>query len=109
MAFWIGACECGLRLPWATSLKDRRQIVRSIVDGARVRFNLSSADLGPNGSFRDAVLGFTVSGSDAAEIDERMDFLEKYLEQCEDAGEFVITGITREVFAYGDISYRQDK
>lgn len=105
MAFWIGACECRIRLPWAESLKDRRQVVRSLKDGARAKFNLSSSDLGPNGSLKEAVLGFAACGSSAAEINERLNFLEKYLEQCEASGEFEISGIVREVFTYGDISY----
>lgn len=106
MTFWIGACECVLRLPWAVSLKDRRQVVRSLTDGARAKLNFSAADLGPDGSPKEATLGFTACGSSASEIKDRLGFLEKHLEQCEASGEFEITGITREVFTYGDISYR---
>lgn len=104
MVFWIGAAECSLSLPWATSLKDRRQIVRSLTDGARARFNISTADLGPGGAHQRAILGFTFAGSCASELGERLNFLVKFLEQCESGGEFEIIDITREVFTYGDIS-----
>lgn len=104
MAFWIGACRCRLSLLWAASLKDRRQVVRSLTDGVRSKFNISVSDLGLNGSYQDVTMGFIAAGSSAAEIEERLGCLEKYLEQCETAGEFEISEITREVFTYGDIS-----
>lgn len=106
MTFWIGACECRLRLLWAASLKDRRHVVRSLTDGARAKFNISTADLGSYNSFSEAVLGFVAAGASASEIGERLYFLEKYLEQCEASGEFEMAEITREVFTYGDISYK---
>lgn len=86
------------------SLKDRRQIVRSLTDGARAKFNISTADLGPDGALRETSLGFSAAASSPAELEERLNFLEKYLEQREALGEFEITDITREVFTYGDIS-----
>ncbi len=32
MPFWIGVAECSLRLPYAGSLKERRHVVRSILE-----------------------------------------------------------------------------
>lgn len=104
MTFWIGAYQCRLKLLWAASLKDRRHVVRSLTEGACSKFNISASDLGLNGSYQDVALGFTAAGSSAAEIEDRLNCLEKYLEQCETAGEFETTEITREVFTYGDVS-----
>lgn len=104
MVFWIGAVKCRLNLSWSSSLKDRRQVVRSLTDGARAKFNVSPADLGPNGAHQEAELGFAAAGSSAAELEDRLDILEKFLERCEAGGDFEIVEITREVFTYGDIS-----
>lgn len=104
MTFWIAAAECRLRLPRAASLKDRRRVVRSLTDGARAKFNVSVADLGPDGAHQEAALGFLAAGSAAAELEERLNFLEKFIRQSEADGEFEILEITREVFTYGDIS-----
>lgn len=106
MIFWIGASRCSLSLTWSSSLKDRRQIVRSIIEGARSKFNISASDLGPDGAHSEALLGFTASGSSASEVEGRLDMLEKNIEQQEDGGAFEILEITREVFAYGDLSHR---
>ncbi len=46
MAFWIGVAECSLRLPYAGSLKERRHVVRSILDGVRNRFSSLRQTLG---------------------------------------------------------------
>lgn len=104
MVFWIGAVKCRLRLPWSSSLKDRRQVVRSLTDGAQTKCNVSPADLGPSGAHQEAELGFAAAGSAAAELEKRLDILEKFLERCEAGGHFEIVEITREVFTYGDIS-----
>ncbi len=104
MSFWIGAAECSLRLMYAGSLKERRHIVRSLLDGVRARFCISSADLGPTDTWQQAELGFTAAGSSPSELDERLRNLESFLIQREADGEFEILHFTREVFAYGDLS-----
>ena len=83
--------------------------MRSILDGVRSRFSISPADLGPYNTWNAAELGFSASASSPAELEERLDNLEKFLGQKEETGEFEIIFFTREVFAYGDISYRQNK
>lgn len=108
MSFWIGAAVCSLKLPFAESLKDRRHVVRSLIDGVRSRFSISPADLGPDGVWHHAELGFTAAGSSRAEIVTRMENLKNFLSQREDGGEFEITDYTQEVLDYADISDQQD-
>ena len=53
-----------LHLPMAQSLKDKRMVVRSIVDGARHRFRVAAAEVGGLDEWQRAELGFaTVAGS----------------------------------------------
>ncbi len=53
-----------LHLPMAQSLKDKRMVVRSIVDGARHRFRVAAAEVGGQDEWQRAELGFvTVAGS----------------------------------------------
>ena len=107
--FWIGAAKCSLRLPYAGSLKERRHVVRSLLDGVRSRFSISAADLGHAAVWQNADLGFTAASSSSSELDERLSNLENFLSQREEDGDFEIVDFTREVFAYGDISDRQDQ
>lgn len=106
MPFWIGTADCSLRLPYAGSLKERRHVVRSLVDGVRSRFNMSSADLGPPDIWHNANLGFVAAGSSPSEIEERLMNLEKFLVCREADGDFEIVNFTWEVIAYGDLSDR---
>lgn len=60
----IATLEVRLHLPDARSLKDKRQVVKSILDRARHRFQVAAAEVDENDVHRIAVLGFAaVSGS----------------------------------------------
>ena len=60
----IGALYVRLHIPEAKSLKDKRQVVRSILDRARSRYHVAAAEVGENDILRIAELGFaSVSGS----------------------------------------------
>ena len=60
----IGALYVRLHIPEARSLKDKRQVVRSVLDRARSRYHVAAAEVGANEKHRIAELGFTsVSGS----------------------------------------------
>jgi len=60
----IGSCTFYLSIPWAKSLKDKRQCVKSIVEKMKNKFNISVAEIGENDNHNTAFLGFAcVSGS----------------------------------------------
>ena len=60
----IGSCSFYLRVPWAKSLKDKRQCVKSLTERMKNKFNISVAEIGENDSHNTAFLGFVcVSGS----------------------------------------------
>jgi uncharacterized protein YlxP (DUF503 family) len=63
-----------LHLPAARSLKEKRMVVKSIVDGARHRFRVAAAEVGHLDQWQRAELGFAVvSGSErqaVAVVDE---------------------------------------
>ena len=41
----VGTCEVTLRIPWALSLKDKRMVVKSLVEKTRHKFNISIAEV----------------------------------------------------------------
>ena len=53
-----------IRIEGAHSLKDKRQVVRSVKDGLRTRFNVAVAELDANGLWNRATIG-VVSVSDS--------------------------------------------
>jgi uncharacterized protein len=68
-----------IRIPTAHSLKDRRQVVRSLLDGARRRFGVSAAEVGGQDTWQRADLGFAVVASSARIARETVDELDRFL------------------------------
>ncbi len=59
----VGCLFVRLHIPNARSLKDKRQVVRSILDRARSRYRVAAAEVGENDVHKIAELGFSsVSG-----------------------------------------------
>ena len=76
MAIQVLALEVDIRIPHATSLKDKRQVVRSLLDIARNRLKISAAEVDSQDAHQRAVLGFSAVSSSAAELEELMDRVE---------------------------------
>jgi len=53
-------------IPHAASLKDKRQVRRSLVDKTRQRFNVSVAEVGTQDIYQTLTLGIAVVSGDAA-------------------------------------------
>jgi uncharacterized protein YlxP (DUF503 family) len=73
------AFEVEIRIPASQSLKDRRQVVRSLVSVARERFHVSAAEVGGQDTWQRATLGFAVVGSEGRIVQQTVDELERYL------------------------------
>lgn len=77
----IGACVVTLHLPASGSLKDKRQIVRSLVERLRRRFNVAVAEVEEQDAWQTAVLGLTVVSNEAGHARQQLD---RVLEAIED-------------------------
>lgn len=62
----VGVLNVGLLVVDSNSLKDKRQVVKSLLDGIRNRFNVSAAELGELGTWRRAVIGVACISNDQA-------------------------------------------
>ena len=60
----IGFLTLELRIEHAQSLKDKRQVVRSLKDRLRAHFNVATAELNPSNLWNSATIG-VVSVSDS--------------------------------------------
>jgi uncharacterized protein len=76
---FVLAMEVDMRIADARSLKDKRQVVKHLVEGARRRFAVSAAEVGRQESWQRAVLGFAVVTSSAHVADEVMDDVDRFL------------------------------
>jgi len=64
----VGSARVQLLIREARSLKDKRQVVRSIMDRMRNSFNVSVAEVGAHDQRQVAVLGFATVGAEAGPV-----------------------------------------
>ncbi|MFN8522507.1 MAG: DUF503 domain-containing protein [Chloroflexota bacterium] len=80
MPVWTAVCRVSLRIASARSLKDKRQVARSLVDRIRRRFNASVAEVEDQEVWSSLVLGIAaVSGSGqhaSRQIEAVLEFIE---------------------------------
>jgi uncharacterized protein YlxP (DUF503 family) len=73
------ALEVDIRLPHSGSLKDKRAVLHRVLDGARNRYRVASAEIGHQDLRQRALLGFaTVSGS-ASHVTQVLDEVERFV------------------------------
>jgi len=72
-------------IPFADSLKDKRQVCRSLVDKARHKFNVSVAEVDTQDSHKTLTIGIAVVSGETAHAQKSLDTIIRYLESCTDA------------------------
>ena len=77
----VGAAVVEIHVHGSQSLKQKRGVVRSIIQRVRNRFNLSVAEVGGQGTWQRASLGLAIAGSDETSLRRQ---LEKALGFIED-------------------------
>ncbi len=65
---YVGALELKLFIPEVRSLKEKRSVVRSVIERTRARFRVSVAEVGDNDVHQRAVIGVAAVGNDAAHV-----------------------------------------
>src|SRR3990172_1163762 len=68
----VGTCRLELRMPHTSSLKEKRQILRSIKDRVRNRFNVSVAEVGYLEEWQRATLAVACVSNEAKVVDEEL-------------------------------------
>lgn len=68
-----------LHLPQVHSLKEKRAVIRPIVDGSRARFHVAAAEVGKQDLWQAARLGFAAVSSSAGHTGEVLDAVERFV------------------------------
>jgi uncharacterized protein YlxP (DUF503 family) len=72
-------------IPAAMSLKDKRQVRRSLIEKTRSRFNASVAEVDTQDVHRTLTVGVAVVSGDAAHARQSMDEIIRFMEENEEA------------------------
>lgn len=81
-----------LRLPGAETLKDKRRVVKGLVEKLRLRFGVSAAEVDDLGLAGNATIGLAIVSGNRVEVEER---LAKALEFVESHVEVVVYDLDR--------------
>lgn len=76
----IGACKIMVVLEEATSLKEKRQIIKSLIGRLKSRFNVSAAEVGLNDKWKNALIGVTCVSNEGNHVDSIMSNVVNFVE-----------------------------
>jgi hypothetical protein len=83
-----------LTAEWVTSLKEKRMVVKSIIEKAKHKFNISIAEVDKQDIHKSIVIGFACVSNDAVHIEKMMNNVIDFIENNTDA---VIDDIESEI------------
>ncbi len=69
----VGVLRLSLSLPVAASLKDKRQVLRKIIDRVKAKFDVAVAEVGENDLWQRGQLGVVAVSNDRRYVNEVLD------------------------------------
>ena len=82
---FVVSAKLTFHIAHATSLKDKRQVCRSLIDKARQRFNASVAEVDTQDIHQTLTVGIAVVSGDAAHAKRSLDEIIRFMEGNADA------------------------
>ena len=81
----IHAAELVFSIPGAQSLKDKRQVSRSLIERAKKRFNAAIAEVGAQDRHQTLILGVAVVSSEASHARDMLEAIIRFMESSPEA------------------------
>ena len=79
----VGTGLIDLLIPESGSLKEKRSVLKRIIQRTQNEFNVSIAEVGDNDLWRRARVGFSVVGNDKPYINAKVDHILRFIERLE--------------------------
>lgn len=92
---FIGSCIMYLTAEWVTSLKEKRMVVKSIIEKSRHKFNISIAEIDKQDVHQTIVIGFVCVSNEMKHASQMIQKVEDFIESNTDA---VVYNIEEEIF-----------
>jgi uncharacterized protein len=77
---YVGICRLDLMLSDCSSLKDKRQVIRSLIERLKSRFNISIAEVGFLDLLRRSEIGFSVVSNETRHLESLMGKVVNFIE-----------------------------
>ena len=75
----VGALALDLHLPQVRSLKEKRAVIKPILEGARRRYQAATAEVGHQDKWQRAAIGVAVVSASASHAADVMDAVERFV------------------------------
>ena len=79
------AAKLTFHIPHSASLKDKRQVCRSLIDKARHRFNAAIAEVGTQDNHRILTVGIAVVSGEAGHAQRSLEEIIRFMEENAEA------------------------
>jgi uncharacterized protein YlxP (DUF503 family) len=76
----IGSMQVEIYIPGATSLKDKRRIVKGMITKVQNRFNVSIVEIDSDDRWQRATLGIAMVGDDREHVERQLQFVQNFLD-----------------------------
>jgi len=76
----IGVCTVYLSVPESQSLKDKRQVIRSLIDQIKNRFNIAVAEVGELDMHQRSVVGLVSISNNSRHLNQMLSRVIKFIE-----------------------------
>jgi len=78
---YIGALQLTLRIPLSASLKDKRQVVQSVLQRVRNKFEVAAAEIATLESWQVATIGVSCVSNSARHVEDVLEHVRRYIEE----------------------------
>ena len=102
----VAVVRLSIYIQHSHSLKEKRAVIRKLVDRIQARFKLHVAEVGGQDTWQRAQLGFAVVGSDGQVVESIADEVVRSVESSVD-GQLV--SVDREVLRYGEEQFAPER
>lgn len=94
---WVLAARFDVHIAAAKSLKDKRRVLRPVLDGLRARFNAGVAEVAYQDRWQRASVGVALIGSDAGVLRQALGKVERFV-----AAELDVIDVTERLYETDD-------
>ena len=95
---YVAAAKISLHIPSSQSLKDRRRVLRSLMDRTRNRFGAAVAEVDGQETWQLAGIGVSVVSSSESHAREMLDSVVRFIEEF--SPEALVTGVESDIIPF---------
>lgn len=77
----VGVCTLKLKIYESNSLKEKRQVTKSIIGRIQSRFNVSIGEIGLNDSWQTSIIGFSCVTNDTQHANQIISKVLKFIDR----------------------------